>query len=498
LVLVSTTAYVACQSSTDDREPAGGAGSPSGASGAGGGGKSGASGSSGTGTGEAGEGSDPSGEAGSGGSAGEAGSGGEAGEAPGGSESAGAVTFETFAFYQPSLLFDADGVLHMAFNLNTGPSQVQYARCAADCGVGSNWETTIIDTHNTTGRVRMVIGTDKRLHMIYDTSDGGSASGLIYATCASDCTDAGNWVKTELASLFGGSWNSPSNGAPLVIDANNRLTFTVDRKIWLNGGLTLATCAANCSTLSNWSAGTIRSGGTRTSLAARGTTLHQLVDNDTTTTDATALSYRTCSANCTNPASWQELPDMFAYDGLQATAIAVTANDEVRIVYNQGVSGANQSAAVKAQDNKMLIWGCDADCLDAKSWSGFSIGNAGDGAEGIAMAELGGALVLSVTNTSRVLTRYCTENCLVDSNWDEAIIDSTDELTATYDPYTLTATTCVDRPPQSATWHLQQGAVAIRPDGALAFAHAAYLLRTCPLSSTVDYRPGYGRLVFAP
>ena len=52
----------------------------------------------------------------------------------------------------------------------------------------------------------------------------------------------------------------------MVIDAENRVSFTVDRSIYLNGGLTLATCASGCSSLGNWSVGRIGTG-IRTSLA---------------------------------------------------------------------------------------------------------------------------------------------------------------------------------------------------------------------------------------
>jgi hypothetical protein len=238
--------------------------------------------------------------------------------------------------------------------------------------------------------------------------------------------------------------------------------------------------------------------GTRTSLAARGTTLHQLVDNDTTdSSDPTALSYRTCSANCTQAASWQELPNMFVYDGDKSTQIAVTEQGQVRIVYNQGQSPANQPAAVQAQNQKMLFWGCDANCLQAASWKGFVMGAEGDGAEGIQMVEQGGALVLSITNTSAVRTRFCTSDCLVDSNWQEAVVDSTAPLYDQLNPLDLVSSTCgIGLKPVNATWHVAHGVVAIRPDGALAFAHSTHILRTCPNSSAVTYFPGYGRLVF--
>ena len=424
--------------------------------------------------------------------------GGGTGGSVGGGTGAGIVTFDTFAFYRPAMVSGADGVLHLVFNINSSPSTVQYARCATDCGIGANWAVTIVGSHQFTGSQRLVIGSDNRLHLIYDVSTTPGAAELIYATCASNCTQSASWTKTDLASLFGGGWVTASYGSPLVIDSQGRLSFTVDRRIYLDGGLTLATCASNCSTLGNWSAGKIRSGGTRTALAARGTTLHQLVDNTTTGLNANALSYRTCASNCTQEASWQELPNVFVYDGQMPLAIAVTAQGGVRIVYNQGTSDASQPTNIKAQDNKMLVWGCDSNCLQISAWSGLIMGAVSDGDRGISLAEQGGALVLAISNSNRIITKFCGSNCLLDTSWQSADVDTSAAMTADFNPFTYVGATCSGNPPQSATWHLEQGVVAIRPDGAVAFAHAAHILRTCPNSTSVVYLPGFGRLVYLP
>lgn len=427
------------------------------------------------------------------------GTGGSTGGGTGGATGgAGTVTFDTFGFYRPVLLSGADGVLHLVFNTNTSPSTVQYARCASECGIGANWAVAIVGTDEFTGSTRMVIGTDNRLHLLYDVSRSSGPAELVYATCATNCAQAASWTKTNLASLFGGGWNSPSNGAPLVIDSQNRLTFTVDRKIYANGAVTLATCASACGTVGNWTVGNIRAAGTRTVLAASGTTLHQLIDNDTPSVNATSLAYRTCASNCTVEANWQELPNLFYYDGQMPLALAATAAGGVRVVYNQGPTDASLPANIKAQDNKMLVWGCDSNCLQLSSWTGFITGAVGDGADGLALSEQAGSMVISVSNTDRVFARYCGSSCLTDTNWMSADVDTTTAITAEYDPYALTTVSCSGTRPQAATWHYAHGAVAIRPDGSVAFAHAASILRTCVGGTSVVYVPGFGRLVFVP
>ena len=456
------------------------------------GGSGGGSTAGGGGTGGAGGGATGGGAAG-GGAAGGVGGGG------GGANGAGIVNFDTFAFFNPAMISGADGVLHLVFNTNTSPSEVHYARCASDCGVGTNWSAAIVGTGEFTGSTRLVIGTDNRLHLLYEASRTAGARELLYATCANNCIQSTSWTKTDLASIVGFGWSSPSNGSPLVIDAQNRLTFTVDRKIYSNGGVTLGTCASNCTDVTNWSAGNIRANGTRTVLAARGTTLHQLIDDAPPSSgDARSLAYRTCAGNCTQEASWQELPDLFFYDGQKPLAIAVTAQGGVRAVYNQGITASTEPPQIKAQDDKMLVWGCETNCLQRASWTGFITGAVGDGAKGISLAEQAGSMVIAITNDDRVFARYCGDNCLTDTNWLMDDVDTSLAVTAAYDPFTFVASTCSGNRPLSATWHLSQGVVAIRPDGSAAFTHAASVLRTCPGSAAVVYIPGYGRLVYVP
>jgi len=144
---------------------------------------------------------------------------------------------------------------------------------------------------------------------------------------------------------------------------------------------------------------------------------------------------------------------------------------------------------VQYPSNRMLIWSCVSNCLQATSWSGFTSGAANDGADGIAMADLEGALVLSISNNDRVLTRYCGNNCQIDTNWQEAPLDTAQTMTADYDPFTYVGATCSGVSPLFATWHLTQGVVAISPSGSVAFAHTASILRTCAASSSVVYLP---------
>ncbi len=120
----------------------------------------------------------------------------------------------------------------------------------------------------------------------------------------------------------------------------------------------------------------------------------------------------------------------------------------------------------------------------------------GDGAEGLSLVEAQGTLVLALNNSSKVLTRACKQNCFVEASWHAAEIDTTDALSAAYDPYAFAK--CGIARPAIAAWYYEGGAVAVRPDGSAAFAHASHILKTCAGATSIQYSPGFGRVVFVP
>ena len=58
--------------------------------------------------------------------------------------------------------------------------------------------------------------------------------------------------------------------------------------------------------------------------------------------------------------------------------------------------------------------------------------------------------------------------------------------------------TCTGQPPYTATWHMENSVLAVRPDGSGAFAHAVSILRACNATAGVVYIPGYGHVVDVP
>ncbi|MBL8912690.1 MAG: hypothetical protein JNM17_18495, partial [Archangium sp.] len=378
---------------------------------------------------------------------------------------------------------------HIAYA--TGFSQtVKYGRCASNCGLPSSWTFIDIDTQSATGTMtnaRMAVATDGRLHVVYEKYENSSDL-TFYATCASSCTQAASWQKVDLTSLLGNS-RGAYRSMPIVVDSAGRVSF-ITNELSSGGNVYLTTCGANCTTLTNWQSGIIRQGGLRIAMAANGTTLHAIVNDE-----ASRLHYSSCVSNCTQSASWTESSYLFVHDGTMPTAIAVAPGGRVIVAYNQGSTDPGEPANIQAQANKILVWQCDTNCTDPMSWSGVILGADRDGDEGIKILELGGAEVLAFTNTLTFRAGVCTSNCTNSANWQFADIDSNQAMASDLDPYTVFL--CGGTRPVFSAWYPDEGVVAISPTtGEAVFAHAPYGLKTCNVNPMRD--ASMLRLIYSP
>jgi hypothetical protein len=276
----------------------------------------------------------------------------------------------------------------------------------------------------------------------------------------------------------------------MVIDAAGRISF-VTSDTSSNGRIMLTTCASACDQLANWQSGLIRQGGMRMAMAAQGTTLHAIVNDE-----ASRLHYRSCASNCTQLSSWTESGNLFVHDGTMPTAIAVGANGKISIAYNQGFTSTLESMAVQMQANKLLVWQCDTNCGVDTSWTGVILGAVRDGEEGIGLVEIGGALVLSLTNSVNWVAGVCTANCVTATSWSFGELDTIDTMASALDPYQAYTCSGGSRP-TFAAWYPNDGLVAVSPTtGAAVFVNAPYVLRSCgganarqPALLRVSYSP---------
>lgn len=395
------------------------------------------------------------------------------------------LTFARIGWERASLVHGSDGTLHLLYSAGDNPFTVEYARCSSHCDTASAWTVTVIEQGSPmVERTRLAIGPDGRLHARFDLM--ATSQEPIYATCLSQCEDAGNWQKVNLAGVLGGT-SGELWGDPLVVDAQGRPSFiSSDQRF--PADIRLNTCTSNCAVASNWTSGVIRSDGRKSSMVAQGTALHHLINDG-----QGMLRYRTCASDCTNPTSWTESEPLFAHDIDQPTAIVVTEQGGIRLAYNQGTAASSQSPQVKAQDDRLLYWECDTDCMRASSWSGVALGlNAGQ--SGLAMAEYNGAMVLAHSQGLELTTSICAGDCATGDNWQSFVLDSQQQMTADVNPYSVRNCTNNNTPPDYATWFPEDPSVVVLPSGTVAYAYGMWMNRQCP-GSTLLRQQGYGRLI---
>ncbi|GMU63656.1 MAG: hypothetical protein AMXMBFR34_54190 [Myxococcaceae bacterium] len=391
----------------------------------------------------------------------------------------------------------ADGVVHLAYLYGSNPAHVVYRRCAGACDQAASWQHLEFTSpsRQLANYVRLAVAADGRVHLLWESANQGGPSQTTYATCASNCLGAANWTTLDLTSLLQGT-SAPYRGAPMVVDSAGRVSF-ITSTLTFGATVVLSTCASNCTSLSSWTAGIIRNAGSRSSLAAVGTALHLVMNNE-----AGALIYRTCSQNCTEMANWQESPPLFAHGEAPPVSLTATASGGLRVAYNQGTALSTEPPDVQQQNDRVLVWGCDGNCLDPMSWNGVLLGEARDGEDGLALLALGEALALAVTTSGQqtITVRSCESGFTTATNWQEGLVDSSSLMNADVDPYA--AIGCTDSSggsvrPSFAAWYPSQPALALSPTGSAAIVHAPTLLRTCPGANPTRLW-GIGRLRFIP
>ncbi|MFT3712355.1 MAG: hypothetical protein QM817_32310 [Archangium sp.] len=395
--------------------------------------------------------------------------GGATGGGTGGATGDGAFFHDVGGSQSPDVRTDSTGRFHAVWDTGASGRSVEYATCLGACGSESAWTFATLYRQQSQGSVsdaRFAVGANGQLHVVYGRFLNSVAE-TIYLTCASNCASPTSWQEANLTSLFTAQILAPFRGAPIVVDDSGRVSFVVS-----DGYPTLATCGSNCLNVASWSKGTFRNTAVRTQLAARGTTLHMVFH------DGTVLRYASCASNCTAEASWSQSAIGFVHDGAQPTNIAVGADGRVSIAYNQGTTSPSQSPQILSQADKVLVWQCAANCNLEASWSGVILGAAGDGQEGMALAEIGGALMLAMSTDSQLSAAICTSNCTTGTQWNLGGLDTAATMAAAIDPYTYFS--CSGNRPQIASWSPKDPSVAISPTtGSLVTAHTPVGHVTC-------------------
>ena len=191
------------------------------------------------------------------------------------------------------------------------------------------WQPVAVDQTGVVGTfTSLAVDGSGRVHVSYEDDTNGD---LKYATCAASCTTATNW-QTVPVDQSGGYDTS------LGVDGNGRLHVSYLDPT--NADLKYATCAASCTTATSWQTAVIDHSwnvGYHTSLAVDGSGRVHVSYQDQTNYD---LKYATCAASCTIATSWQTaVVDDHRQSGLVGwyTSLAVDGNGAVHVSYFSGV-----------------------------------------------------------------------------------------------------------------------------------------------------------------
>lgn len=290
-----------------------------------------------------------------------------------------------------SLAVDASGRLHLTY-----AGDLNYATCAGDCTVATNWQLVSVDTTVFVDRNSLVVDAAGGLHVGYRAA---SVRDVKYATCAADCALAVNWDTVTVAETGSG------DGTSLAVDAGGRLHMTY------HSSLEYATCEGDCAAAANWQALTVdASSGVPTSIAIGPSgTLHVAYPA------SGGLKYATCAANCAVQASWQTVQVDAVGSG---PSLAVDASGGVHVSYQD--DGGEGSRSLKYAT-------CSANCVSAANWQTLAVD--ADGFAG-SFADLavdgGGRVHVSYNDDANEDLKYatCAAACTIATSWQVATVDA--------------------------------------------------------------------------
>ena len=409
----------------------------------------------------------------------------------GGDPEAGLGTFLRVGMYDLHFADGANGAQHLVFTEGAA-ERALYGTCTARCAEPASWTMVTLASVSSLG-VGAVgvegIGLDAtgRLHVLLSGVPplGSSANRSVYATCASDCTQAARWSLLDLSSVAQGdpigteeTFMVAPSGALAFLTQGQRSSF-LSRYV---------SCSSGCGSLSSWSAAGVLDGNPLFAKRDGAGVVHILFDQGQTAAGDDLHFYGRCAASCGQSASWQLSPLGFIYKGGGYTAgFTVTPSGKVYLAFNQG------NASTATEDNrKLFVNACQSgSCLDLGTWSSFSLGALGDGSDGSTLTAVGEELLLANTAGFELHLRACESGCGSAAGWSAPTpIDSSAAMNAALPPDT--GSSCAGTS-QSASWWPNLPAIGVATSG-LVVAHVPYAIVKCPTSSSPGRMPPIGRV----
>jgi len=301
-----------------------------------------------------------------------------------------------------SLAVDGSGRVHVSYEDDTN-GDLKYATCAASCTTAASWHTVTVDQVGSVGQEgSLAVDGDGRVHVSYFDLTNGV---LKYATCAASCTTATNWQ----TAVIDHSWNVGYHTS-LAVDGSGQVHVSY----WdaTNADLKYATCAASCTTATSWQTVAVDQAGDvgdYSSLAVDGDGRVHVSYLDFTNSD---LKYATCAASCTTATNWQTVP--VDQSGGYDTSLGVDGNGRLHVSYLDPTNADLKYAT------------CAASCTTATNWQTAVIDHSWNVGYHTSLAVDGsGRVHVSYQDQTNYDLKYatCAASCTIATSWQTAVVD---------------------------------------------------------------------------
>jgi hypothetical protein len=272
-----------------------------------------------------------------------------------------------------SLEIDATGRRHAAFWTYLS-GEVIYATCATNCTQAANWTSAQVGDNGQLGArpvLRLTASGQPRL--MYDRlrSGGGLVNEMIYNACDNACTNPANWTELAIASYRTVGYAPDTRYFDLDPQGRPRALASAD-----NEQMTYFECNASCTaSSSNWTVTGLGRTGLQPSIAldASGTAHVVFRANDPAiNADNNVLFYAVCSQTCSDAGQWGLLPIVLTgRDTRGRFAVAADSSGRPRLAFFSGdLAGTAADAA-----NRLFYYWCDSDCVaPGSAWQGYDLG----------------------------------------------------------------------------------------------------------------------------
>lgn len=208
-----------------------------------------------------------------------------------------------FVYRGSPLIVSPEGAVYLLTSDFTNNGRIILTQCLQNCADGRNWTSGVIRTGGY--RSALAVSGTRLHHVVANESGFTGTDGLVYRTCASNCTDAAAWQEstpmfaydangTVTLAAVGGevrlayNQGNSTDPTPAVQAQNTRLLY------W--------TCSSGCTDAASWSGVTLANPGDGEDLSMTAVGPATVL---TYASDALEMVLAVCEGGCLDPASWQ-------------------------------------------------------------------------------------------------------------------------------------------------------------------------------------------------